>query len=79
MGTFTLSRGLPRSRPAGFSFALALHPRICKPTRGFRVLLLVVWLISPLLLLSRVDLSYVLSVTSVSYVLTVLMGEFLLP
>ena len=42
------------------------------------VLLLIVWLISQLSLLSRVDLSYVLPVTSVSYVLTALMGEFLL-
>jgi len=37
-----------------------------------------VWLISQLSLLSRVDLSYVLPVTSVSYVLTALMGELLL-
>ena len=36
------------------------------------------WLISQLSLLSRVDLSYVLPVTSVSYMLTALMGEFLL-
>jgi drug/metabolite transporter (DMT)-like permease len=42
------------------------------------VLLLVVWLILQLSLLSRVDLSYVLTVTSVSYVLTGLMGELLL-
>lgn len=42
------------------------------------VLLLIVWLISQLSLLSRVDLSYMLPVTSVSYVLTALMGEFLL-
>ena len=45
---------------------------------GCGVLLLVVWLISQLSLLSRVDLSYMLPVTSVSYVLTALMGEFLL-
>jgi uncharacterized membrane protein len=37
-----------------------------------------VWLISQLSLLSRVDLSYVLPVTSISYVLTALMGKFLL-
>jgi uncharacterized membrane protein len=42
------------------------------------VLLLIVWLISQLSLLSRVDLTYVLPVTSVSYILTALMGEFLL-
>jgi drug/metabolite transporter (DMT)-like permease len=40
------------------------------------VLLLIVWLISQLALLSRVDLSYVLPVTSVSYILTALMGDF---
>jgi uncharacterized membrane protein len=42
------------------------------------VLLLIVWLISQLSLLSRVDLSYALPATSVSYVLTALMAEFLL-
>ena len=42
------------------------------------MVLLIVWLVSQLSLLSRVDLSCVLPVTSVSYVLTALMGEFLL-
>jgi len=37
-----------------------------------------VWLITQPSLLSRVDLSYVLPVTSISYVLTALMGKFLL-
>jgi len=42
------------------------------------VLLLIAWLILQLSLLSRADLSYVLPVTSMSYVVAALMGKFLL-
>ena len=78
LGNFSLSRGM---REVGRLISVSpwryiqalLHPRV-----AIGVLLLIVWLISQLSLLSRVDLSYVLPVTSVSYVLTALMGEFLL-
>jgi uncharacterized membrane protein len=78
LGNFSLSRGmhevgrLVSVSPWRYIQAL-LHPMV-----AIGVLLLMVWLISQLSLLSRVDLSYVLPVTSVSYVLTALMGEFLL-
>jgi len=78
LGNFSLSRGLHEvGRLVSFSpwryIQAFLHPMV-----AIGVLLLMVWLISQLSLLSRVDLSYLLPVTSVSYVLTALMGEFLL-
>lgn len=42
------------------------------------VVLLAVWFLSQLSLLSWVDLSYFLPVTSVSYVLTAMLGKFFL-
>ena len=77
-GNFTLSRGLHEvGRLVSFSPWPYIHAFV-NPLVVLGVLLLMVWLISQLSLLSRVDLSYVLPVTSVSYVLTPLMGEFLL-
>jgi drug/metabolite transporter (DMT)-like permease len=78
LGNFCLSCGLHQvGRLVSFSpwryIQAFLHPMV-----AVGVLLLIVWLISQLSLLSRVDLSYALPVTSVSYVLTALMGEFLL-
>jgi len=78
LGNFTLSRGLHEvGRLVSFSPWPYIHAFV-NPLVVLGVLLLIVWLISQLALLSRVDLSYVLPVTSVSYVLTALMGEFLL-
>jgi len=78
LGNFTLSRGLHEvGRLVSFSPWPYIHAFV-NPLVVLGVLLLMVWLISQLSLLSRVDLSYVLPVTSVSYVLTALMGEFLL-
>jgi uncharacterized membrane protein len=78
LGNFTLSRGLHEVGPlVGVSPWPYLHAFL-NPQVSVGVVLLIVWLISQLSLLSRVDLSYVLPVTSVSYVLTALMGEFIL-
>src|SRR5580704_5145956 len=78
LGNFTLSRGLHEvGRLVSFSPWPYIHAFL-NPLVEVGVLLLIVWLISQLSLLSRVDLSYMLPVTSVSYVLTALMGEFLL-
>jgi drug/metabolite transporter (DMT)-like permease len=78
LGNFTLSRGLHKDgRLVSFSPWPYIHAFV-NPLVVLGVLLLIVWLISQLSLLSRVDLSYVLPVTSVSYVLTAMMGEFLL-
>src|SRR6202163_2370012 len=78
LGNFTLSRGLHQvGRLVSFSPWPYIHAFL-NPLVEVGVLLLMVWLISQLSLLSRVDLSYALPATSVSYVLTALMGEFLL-
>jgi uncharacterized membrane protein len=78
LGNFTLSRGLHEVGPlVSFSPWPYIHAFLNLRV-AVGVLLLIVWLISQLSLLSRVDLSYVLPVTSVSYVLTPLMGEFML-
>jgi uncharacterized membrane protein len=78
LGHFFLSRGLHEVGPL---VSYAPRPYIhafLNPLVAAGVALLMVWLISQLSLLSRVDLSYVLPVTSISYVLTALMGKFLL-
>ena len=78
LGNFTLSRGLHEvGRLVSFSPWPYIHAFL-NPLVGVGALLLIVWLISQLSLLSRVDLSYALPATSVSYVLTALMAEFLL-
>jgi uncharacterized membrane protein len=78
LGHFSLSRGLHELGPlVSFAPWPYIHA-LLNPLVAAGVALLVVWLISQLSLLSRVDLSYVLPVTSISYVLTALMGKFLL-
>jgi uncharacterized membrane protein len=78
LGNVSLSRGMQGvGRIVSFSPWPYIHAFL-NPMVAVGVLLLIVWLMSQLSLLSRVDLSYVLPVTSVSYVLTALMGEFLL-
>jgi uncharacterized membrane protein len=78
VGNFTLSCGLHEVGPLGsFAPRTYIHAFL-NPQVAVGILLLVIWLISQLSLLSRVDLSFVLPVTSVSYALTALMGEFLL-
>jgi len=78
LGHFSLSRGLHDVGPlVSFAPRPYLHA-LLNPLVVAGVALLMVWLISQLALLSRVDLSYVLPVTSISYVLTALMGKFLL-
>jgi uncharacterized membrane protein len=78
LGYFSLSRGLHDVGPlVSFAPWPYIHA-LLNPSVVTGVALLMVWLISQLSLLSRVDLSYVLPVTSISYVLTALMGKFLL-
>ena len=78
LGHFSLSRGLHDVGPlVSFAPRPYIHA-LLNPLVVAGVALLMVWLISQLSLLSRVDLSYVLPVTSISYVLTALMGKFLL-
>ncbi len=52
------------------------HDGLFSPYVLLGVALLIVWLLSRMTLLSWADLSYVLPVTSVGYVLTVFMGKY---
>ena len=78
MGDYFLSYGLRRvgslvGRPP-LDFIVALT----NPWVALGVLLLILWLFSHMVLLSWADLSYVLPVTSIGYVLVTLTGRFFL-
>jgi drug/metabolite transporter (DMT)-like permease len=73
-GNFFLKRGMPAALPTPFSYITALF----EPWAALGVALLVLWMMSRMTLLSWADLSYVLPVTSVGYVLVALTGKFLL-
>ncbi len=70
LGNFFLKRGMPSDLPTPISYITALF----QPWAALGVLLLVLWLISRMAMLSWADLSYVLPVTSIGYVLVALMG-----
>jgi uncharacterized membrane protein len=75
LGNFFLSLGM---RAVGRLVTVSPLPYILamfNPWVSLGILLLIGWIISELTLLSRADLSYVLPVTAVSYVLTALLGD----
>jgi drug/metabolite transporter (DMT)-like permease len=75
-GDFFMKRGLPDSArlvtPLDY-IGMLFHPWV-----ALGVGLLILWQLSRLALLSWADLSYVLPVTSVGYVVVALIGKFLL-
>jgi uncharacterized membrane protein len=75
-GDFSMKRGMSAvpaiTAPLGFLAALF------EPWVAFGVALLIVWQLSRMALLSWADLSYVLPVTSIGYVLVALLGRLLL-
>jgi drug/metabolite transporter (DMT)-like permease len=78
LGNFSLTWGM---RQVGRVLTLSPWPYIAalfNPWVAVGVSLLIVWLISQMTLLSWADLSYVLPVTSVGYVLVALVGRFFL-
>jgi drug/metabolite transporter (DMT)-like permease len=75
-GDFFLKRGLPDS--AHLSNPLEYIAALFQPLVALGVLLLIVWQLSRMALLSWADLSYVLPVTSVGYVVVALIGKVLL-
>src|SRR5690242_5247597 len=77
-GNFSLSWGL---RQVGRLISLspwAYVEALFNPWVALGVSLLIVWLLSHMALLSWADLSYVLPVTSIGYVLVALEGRFVL-
>ncbi|HXA05776.1 MAG TPA: hypothetical protein VNY30_13090 [Bryobacteraceae bacterium] len=78
LGNSFLSRGM---QSVGELLSLSPLPYIralFNPWVAVGVSLLIVWLLSHMALLSWADLSYVLPVTSIAYVLVALVGRFLL-
>lgn len=78
LGNFSLSWGMRRvGRLVSFS-PWAYIQALLDPWVALGVALLIIWLLSHMTLLSWADLSYVLPVTSVGYVLAVVMGHVFL-
>ena len=75
-GDFFMKRGLPDS--ARLTTPLDYIAMLFQPWVALGVVLLVLWQLSRMALLSWADLSYVLPVTSVGYVVVALIGKFLL-
>jgi len=75
-GDFFMKRGLPGD--SHLSTPLEYVTMLFQPWVSVGVLLLIVWQLSRMALLSWADLSYVLPVTSIGYVLVALIGRVLL-
>jgi drug/metabolite transporter (DMT)-like permease len=78
LGNSFLSRGM---RSVGELVSLSPAPYVralLNPWVALGTSLLIVWLLSTMALLSWADLSYVLPVTSIAYVLVALVGRFVL-
>jgi drug/metabolite transporter (DMT)-like permease len=73
-GNLFLKRGMPPALSTPLDYITVLF----RPWVALGVLLLIVWLMSRMALLSWADLSYVLPVTSVGYVLVAIAGKMLL-
>ena len=73
-GNFFMKRGMPARLDTPLDYIAALF----QPWVSLGVLLLILWLLSRMALLSWADLSYVLPVTSVGYVLVALAGKIFL-
>ncbi len=71
-GNFFLKLGMPAELPSPLSYITVLF----RPWAALGVTLLVVWLLSRMTLLSWADLSYVLPVTSIGYVLVAFVGRW---
>ena len=75
-GDFFMKRGLPESQ--SLSGPLDFIGALFQPWVALGVVLLVLWQLSRMALLSWADLSYVVPVTSIGYVVVALIGKVLL-
>jgi len=73
-GNLFLKKGMPAELPTPLSYITVLF----QPWVALGVVLLILWLTSRMTLLSWADLSYVLPVTSIGYVLVALAGRLFL-
>jgi len=75
LGGYWLAKGMRGRTTASVTDYLAA---IFSPWVMLGILVLILWLLSRMALLSWADLSYVLPVTSLGYVVTAMVGHFLL-
>jgi drug/metabolite transporter (DMT)-like permease len=75
-GNFFIARGMRQLPPLGHPADLILA--IFTPWVGLGIALLITWLLSRMMFLSFADLSYMLPLTSLGYVLSVVLGRFFL-
>src|SRR6266568_1535538 len=73
-GNFFMKRGMPAELPNPLAYITVLF----QPWVSLGVILLILWMLSRMALLSWADLSYVLPVTSIGYVLVAIAGRVLL-
>ena len=73
-GNLFMKRGMPAELPTPLAYITTLF----QPWVALGVILLVLWMLSRMTLLSWADLSYVLPVTSIGYVLVAIAGKVLL-
>jgi len=73
-GNFFLKRGMPPALATPLDYITVLF----RPRVALGLLLLIVWLMLRMALLSWADLSYVVPVTAVGYVLVAVVGKVLL-
>jgi len=73
-GNFAMKRGMP----AQLESPLAYITTLFQPWVALGVALMILWMMSRMALLSWADLSYVLPVTSIGYVLVAIVGKVLL-
>ena len=73
-GNFFLKKGMPVELPTVWSYITVLF----QPWVALGVVLLILWMMSRMTLLSWADLSYVLPVTAIGYVLVALVGRVFL-
>jgi drug/metabolite transporter (DMT)-like permease len=76
LGDFFMKRGIPES--SGLTTPLEYVAVLFRPWVAMGVILLILWQLSRMALLSWADLSYVLPVTSVGYVIVALIGKLML-
>jgi uncharacterized membrane protein len=74
LGNFFLKKGMPAELPTPLSYITVLF----QPWVALGVVLMILWMMSRMTLLSWADLSYVLPVTAIGYVLVALMGRVFL-
>ena len=78
LGNWSLAWGMKHDAPHMALSPIAVLRAIFSPWVGLGIVLLILWLLSRMALLSWADLSYVMPVTAISYVVTAFAGRLFL-